>query len=109
MASQGDPLSDVRHPRRYSTDSGCFAKTPVRERFPPLRAPAGGRWLCSSGSNDGRVMKSKKRCGKDRPRCKSCPGVCKRLGKLGYAEREDRRTCQLIVIPPKKVLKAARA
>ena len=21
-------------PRRYSTDSGCFAKTPVRERFP---------------------------------------------------------------------------
>jgi hypothetical protein len=36
-------------------------------------------------------------------------GVCKRLEKLGYAEREDRRTCQLIVIPPKKVLKAARA
>jgi hypothetical protein len=35
--------------------------------------------------------------------------VCKRLEKLGYAEREDRRTCQLIVIPPKKVLKAARA
>jgi hypothetical protein len=34
---------------------------------------------------------------------------CKRSGKLGYAEREDRRTCQLIVIPPKKVLKAARA
>jgi hypothetical protein len=56
-----------------------------------------------------RVMKSKKRCCKDRPRCKSCPGVCKRLEKLGYAEREDRRTCQLIVIPPKKVLKAARA
>ena len=27
----------------------------------------------------GRVMKSKKRCCKDRPRCKSCPGVCKRL------------------------------
>ena len=33
----------------------------------------------------GRVMKSKKRCCKDRPRCKSCPGVCKRLEKLGYA------------------------
>jgi hypothetical protein len=28
------PLWDVRQPRRYSTDSGCFAKTPVRERFP---------------------------------------------------------------------------
>ena len=54
-------------------------------------------------------MKSKKRCGKDRPRCKSCPGVCKRLGKLGYAEREDRRTWQIIVMSPKKVLKAARA
>ena len=54
-------------------------------------------------------MKPKKRCCKDRPRCKSCPVVCTRLGKLGYAEREDRRTWQIIVIPPKKVLKAARA
>jgi hypothetical protein len=35
--------------------------------------------------------------------------VCKHLEKLGYAEREDRRTWQIIVIPPKMVLKAARA
>jgi hypothetical protein len=35
--------------------------------------------------------------------------MCKRLGKLGYAEREDRRTWQLIVIPPKKLLNAAHA
>jgi hypothetical protein len=54
-------------------------------------------------------MKSKKRWCKDRPRCKSCPVVCKRLGTLGYGEREDRRTRQLIVIPPEKVLNAARA
>jgi hypothetical protein len=31
------------------------------------------------------------------------------LEKVGYAEREDRRAWQIIVIPPKKVLKAARA
>jgi hypothetical protein len=31
------------------------------------------------------------------------------IPRLGYAEREDRRTWQIIVIPPKKVLKAARA
>jgi hypothetical protein len=54
-------------------------------------------------------MKTKKRCCKDRPRCKRCPVVCKRLETMGYAEREDRRHWRLVVIPPKKVLKAARA
>ena len=54
-------------------------------------------------------IKTKKRCCKDRPRCKSCPVVCKRLETMGYAEREDKRHWQLVVIPPKKVLKAARA
>jgi hypothetical protein len=57
----------------------------------------------------GKAIKAKKSCCKSKERCKRCPVVCKRLEKLGYAEREDRRTCQLIVIPPKKVLKAARA
>jgi hypothetical protein len=57
----------------------------------------------------GRAIKSKKRCCKDRPRCKSCPVVCKRLEQLGYAERETKRTWTLIAIPPKKALKAARA
>ncbi|HKE78055.1 MAG TPA: hypothetical protein VKB54_02065 [Solirubrobacteraceae bacterium] len=57
----------------------------------------------------GRVMKSKKRCCKDRPRCKRCPVVCKRLENAGYAERADKHTWTLLVIPPKQALKAARA
>ena len=56
----------------------------------------------------GRWIKTKKRCCKSSPRCKSCAVVCKRL-EAGYAEREDKRTWHLLVIPPKKVLKAARA
>ena len=57
----------------------------------------------------GRTIKTKKRCCKDRPRCKRCPVVCKRLEQAGYAERETKREWRLLVIPPKKVLKAARA
>lgn len=57
----------------------------------------------------GERVKTKKRCCKDRPRCKRCPVVCKRLEQLGYAEREDKRHWRLIVVPPKKALKAARA
>jgi hypothetical protein len=57
----------------------------------------------------GERIKTKKRCCKDRPRCKRCPVVCKRLEQQGYAEREDKRHWRLLVIPPKKVLKAARA
>jgi hypothetical protein len=57
----------------------------------------------------GRAIKSKKRCCKDTPRCKNCAVVCKRLESAGYAEREGKREWRLLVIPPKKVLKAARA
>ena len=57
----------------------------------------------------GRSIKAKKRCCKDRPRCKTCAVVCKRLEREGYAVREDKREWRLLVIPPKKVLKAARA
>ncbi len=57
----------------------------------------------------GRSIKAKKRCCKDKPRCKKCPVVCKRLEQAGYAQREDKREWRLLVIPPKKVLKAARA
>jgi hypothetical protein len=57
----------------------------------------------------GSAIKSKKRCCKDRPRCKRCPVVCKRLENAGYVERESKREWRLLVIPPKKVLKAARA
>jgi hypothetical protein len=56
-----------------------------------------------------KAIKAKSRCCKDRPRCKSCPVVCKRLEAEGYVERESRRRWRLVVVPPKKVLKAARA
>ena len=54
-------------------------------------------------------MRAKKRCCKDRPRCKRCAVTCKRLETMGYAERVDKRTWQLVVLPPKKALRAARA
>ena len=53
-------------------------------------------------------VKTKKKCCKDRPRCKKCPVVCKRLETAGHAERVDRRTWILVDVT-KKQLKAARA
>jgi hypothetical protein len=57
----------------------------------------------------GQAIKAKKSCCKSKRRCKRCPVVCKRLEKLGYAEREAKRQWTLVVIPPKSVLAAARA
>ena len=54
-------------------------------------------------------LKAKKSCCKDRPRCKRCPVVCKRLAAMGYAERVSKRRFVLDGKPPKKALKAARA
>ena len=54
-------------------------------------------------------VRSKKRCCKDRPRCKRCPVVLKRLEQGGYAEQVSRRTWLLAEKPKKKVLRAARA
>ena len=56
----------------------------------------------------GKAIKAKKSCCKSKERCKRCPVVCKRLEKLGYAERHDKRHWSVIVIPPKSVLAAAR-
>jgi hypothetical protein len=56
-----------------------------------------------------RRIKTKKKCCKDKPRCKRCPVVCKRLEKAGYVERVDRRTYTIVEIIPKAALKAARA
>ena len=53
-------------------------------------------------------VKAKKTCCKDRPRCKKCPVVCKRLMQAGVAEREANGTFVIHVKVPKKVLKAAR-
>jgi hypothetical protein len=54
-----------------------------------------------------RIIKAKKRCCKDVPRCKSCPVVCKRLQQAGFAEKLTHRT--FLVNAPKPALKAARA
>jgi hypothetical protein len=55
------------------------------------------------------TIKTKKSCCKDRPRCKRCPVVCKRLAAAGYLERESKRRWRVAAEPPKKVLKSARS
>ncbi len=59
------------------------------------------------------VVITKKKCCKDRPRCKTCPLVLKRLCDVGLAERlgerSDAREFTVAKKVPKKVLKAARA
>lgn len=57
----------------------------------------------------GAEVKTKKKCCKDRPRCKRCPVVCKRLEMAGLMERTGPRTWQKLGPVPKKRLKAARA
>jgi len=54
------------------------------------------------------TVKVKKKCCKDRPRCKKCPVTCKRLEKAGKAERLTKRTYVLVDVT-KQDLKAARA
>jgi hypothetical protein len=55
-----------------------------------------------------KAIKAKKGCCQSNPRCKRCPVVCKRLEKLGYAERESKRHWRIVAIPPKKILAGAR-
>lgn len=55
------------------------------------------------------VVKAKQKCCKDRPRCKRCPVVCKRLEQAGYMERTGPRKWERLAAVPKKRLKAARA
>ena len=55
-----------------------------------------------------RVVKTKKRCCKSRPRCKKCPVVCKRLAAQGLAKKGPNGTFLLEVHISKKVLKTAR-
>lgn len=56
----------------------------------------------------GTTLKAKKRCCKDRPRCKRCPVVLKRLEADGLLRREGPRTYTVVEIVPKGALKAAR-
>jgi hypothetical protein len=54
-------------------------------------------------------IRSKKKCCKDKPRCKRCPVTCKRLAAEGYLERLSKRRWIVLEPPGKKALKAARA
>jgi hypothetical protein len=53
-------------------------------------------------------VKTKAKCCKDRPRCKKCPVVCKKLATMGKAERIDKRNYVLVDVT-KADLKLARA
>ncbi|MEJ7845623.1 MAG: hypothetical protein WKF93_08255 [Acidimicrobiales bacterium] len=50
----------------------------------------------------------KKKCCNDRPRCKNCPVVWKRLSRAGYAEKVDGRRYVVGEPVPKRVRKLAR-
>ncbi len=54
-------------------------------------------------------VKAKKRCCKDRPLCKRCPVVLKRLAGRGLAERVGARRYELSARLKKKHVKAARS
>jgi hypothetical protein len=54
-------------------------------------------------------MTAKGKCCKDKPRCKKCPVVLKRLADCGCAERLDRRRYIVDKKIPKPILKQARA
>ena len=55
-----------------------------------------------------KLVKTKKKCCKNGPRCKRCPVVCKRLEASGMAERQGKRTWVLLDVT-KPALRAARA
>lgn len=54
---------------------------------------------------------AKKKCCKDKPRCKKCPVVLNRLTKWGYGERSGGNKRRYVVAGsvPKKTLAVARA
>ncbi|GAB6900402.1 hypothetical protein [Kineosporia succinea] len=55
------------------------------------------------------VKKAKKKCCKDKPRCKSCPVVLKRLSDAGFATRINLTTYEFPEKPPKKAVSEARS
>ena len=54
------------------------------------------------------VVKPKKKCCRDGPRCKRCPVVLKKLSRQGLAEKRDDGRFVLAVDLTKKQYKAAR-
>ncbi len=55
------------------------------------------------------TVTTKKSCCKDKPRCKRCPVVLKRLADADLAERVDKRVYRVADGVTKKQLKAVRA
>ena len=55
-----------------------------------------------------KVVKTKKRCCKDRPRCKRCPVVLKRMTKAGAAQRVGPRSYVVLDVLSKAERKALR-
>jgi aldehyde:ferredoxin oxidoreductase len=64
---------------------------------------------CSPWMRGFKLVRTKKRCCKSKPRCKKCPVVCKRLAREGLAVRQDSRHYLVELDIGKKTLKAARA
>jgi len=56
----------------------------------------------------GTTVRPKAKCCRDKPRCKRCPVVCKKLMRQGLAERLDGGGYVLSVDLSKKHLKTAR-
>ncbi|GAA2738947.1 hypothetical protein GCM10009867_32890 [Pedococcus aerophilus] len=56
------------------------------------------------------TAKAKKKCCKDKPRCKQCPVVLMRLAKMGYAEQDEQKPRRYTVQTdvPKKAMLVAR-
>ena len=54
------------------------------------------------------AVKAKAKCCKDKPRCKRCPVVLKRLEAVGLAERKGKRAYRLPAPVGKQAMKAAR-
>lgn len=56
----------------------------------------------------GKALKPKRKCCKDRPRCKKCPVVLKKLANAGYAVRDEDGRYGFVRDVPKSAHKAAR-
>ena len=56
------------------------------------------------------LVKAKKKCCKDKPRCATCPVVLMRLAKMGYAEQDADKPRRFDVARkvPKKAMLVAR-
>jgi hypothetical protein len=55
------------------------------------------------------TITAKKKCCKDKPRCKKCPVTLKRLEAMGLAKRTGKRTYVMIDVVSKADMKKARA